>query len=48
VEIYNDIINTTKDELIPNVEIRLKDEKEDTNIKDLPLYHFVKFLTQLR
>jgi exonuclease III len=48
VENYYDIINTTKNELIPNVEINLREEKEDTKIKDLDLYRFIKFLTQLR
>jgi hypothetical protein len=48
VENYYDIINTAKNELIPNVEINLRKAKEDTNIKDLDLYRFIKFLTQLR
>jgi hypothetical protein len=48
VENYYDIINTTKNELIPNVEINLREEKEDTTIKDLHLYRFVKFLIQFR
>jgi exonuclease III len=48
VEQYYEIINTTKNELIPNVEINLREEKEDTNIKNLELYRFIKFLTNLR
>jgi hypothetical protein len=48
VERYYEIINTTKNELIPNIEINLREEIENTNIKNLDLYHFIKFLTNLR
>jgi hypothetical protein len=41
-------LSTAKKELIPNVDINLREEKEDTNIKNLDIYRFTKFLTNLR
>lgn len=48
IEIYKEIIDTTKKEKVEHVEIKLTTPKEDTQIKDLEFYRIVRFFIQLR
>ncbi|PKY55882.1 hypothetical protein RhiirA4_427852 [Rhizophagus irregularis] len=48
IQLYEDVINVTKNSEIEKREIYLTDEKEDTSIKDLDLYRAIRFFVYLR
>ncbi|PKK67599.1 hypothetical protein RhiirC2_867708 [Rhizophagus irregularis] len=48
IQLYEDVINATKNSEIEKKEICLTNEKEDTSIKNLDLYRAVRFFIYLR
>ncbi|CAB4488957.1 unnamed protein product [Rhizophagus irregularis] len=48
IQLYEDVINATKNSEIKKKEICLTNEKEDTSIKNLDLYRAVRFFIYLR